>query len=430
MKYTPLSNRLFKTNRNNFCNQLQPKSIAVFNSNDIYPVSADSTLPFQQHRDLYYLSGLDQEETIIVLFPEAKNKAHREIAFVKKTNAHIAVWEGHKLTKAEVTERSGITTVYWLEDFEGIFFKLMAEAETIYFNTNEHSRAASEVQTREDRFISYCTQKFPAHRVAKSAPILHQLRSIKQPEEIQAIQEACAITEKGFRSVLNFIQPNVWEYEIEAEFAYEFLRNRADGFAYTPIIASGTNANILHYIENNKQCKAGELILMDVAAAYAKYSSDLTRVVPVSGKFTARQKAVYNSVVKVKNEATNLLSPGLTWKDYNTEVGKIMTAELVQLKLLDKADIQNETKENPAFRKYFMHGTSHFLGLDTHDYGFQSEPMEANMVLTVEPGIYIPAENMGFRLEDNVVIQEKGTPLNLMANIPIEAEEIETLMNQ
>jgi len=406
-----------------------PKSIAIFNSNDIYPISADSTLPFQQHRDIYYLSGLDQEESILILFPQAKNKSHREIAFVKKTNQHIAIWEGHKLTKAEATSRSGIETIYWLEDFEKIVFNLMAEAETIYFNTNEHSRSAKEVQTREDRFIHFCKDKFPAHKVAKSAPILHTLRSVKEPQEIEAIQHACNITEKGFRRALHFIKPNVWEYEIEAEFSYEFLKNKADGFAYTPIIASGNSANVLHYIENNKQCKAGEVILMDVAAAYAKYSSDLTRVVPVSGKFTKRQKLVYNALLEVKNKATKLLTPGLTWNEYNQQVGEYMTAALLDLKLLDKANIQNQTKEAPAFRKYFMHGTSHFLGLDTHDYGFQSEPMQANMVLTVEPGIYIPEEKMGFRLEDNIVIQEKGEPLNLMANIPIEAEEIEDLMN-
>lgn len=306
----------------------------------------------------------------------------------------------------------------------------MTEAETIYFNTNEHSRAATEVQTREDRFIAFCKEKFPAHKTAKSAPILHRLRSVKEPEEIAAIQKACDITEKGFRRILNFIKPNVWEHEIEAEFAHEFLMNKADGFAYTPIVASGNSANVLHYIENNKQCKSGEVILMDVAAAYAKYSSDLTRVVPVSGTFTKRQKEVYNAVLKVKNEAIKMLTPGLEWTKYNAEVGKIMTAELVKLKLLSKVDIQNQTKEKPAFRKYFMHGTSHFLGLDTHDYGFQSEPMQANMVLTVEPGIYIPEEKMGFRLEDNVVIKDKGEALNLMANIPIEVDEIESLMNK
>lgn len=429
MKYSPLPNQLFKNNRKKFKQLLKPNSIAVFNSNDIYPVSADSTMPFEQHRDIYYLSGIDQEESILLLFPDAMESKHREVAFVKKTNAHIAVWEGHKLTQQEVTARSGIETVYWLEDFETVFFKLMAHAETIYFNTNEHSRATSQVETREDRFISYCKQKFPAHQVAKSAPLLHQLRAVKSVTEIETIQHACDITEKGFRRVLKFVKPNVWEYEIEAEFAHEFLKNRADGFAYTPIIASGNNANILHYIENNKQCKAGDVILMDVAAAYAKYSSDLTRVIPVSGTFTPRQKAVYNAVLNVKSAATEMLTPGLSWKDYNKEIGEIMTAQLLQLQLLRKVDIQNQTKETPAYRKYFMHGTSHFLGLDTHDYGSQLQPMQANMVLTVEPGIYIPEEKMGFRLEDNVVIQPKGAPVNLMANIPIEAEEIEDLMH-
>lgn len=429
MKYVPLPQLLFLKNRRKFVQQMLPKSIAIFNSNDIYPVSADSTIPFQQHRDIYYLSGLDQEESIIILFPDAKNDSHKEIAFVKKTSKHIAVWEGHKLTKEEATQRSGIDTIYWIEDFERIFFGLMAEADTIYFNTNEHSRAAKEVQTREDRFIIWCKEKFPAHKVAKAASILHNLRSVKEQEELTTIQQACSITEKGFRRVLDFVKPNVWEHEIEAEFAHEFLINRADGFAYTPIIASGNSANILHYIENNRQCKSGEVILMDVAAAYAKYSSDLTRVIPVTGRFTARQKAIYNAVLHVKDEATKILTPGLEWEKYNIEVGKIMTSELLKLQLLDKADIQNETKEIPAFRKYFMHGTSHFLGLDTHDYGFQTKPMKANMVLTVEPGIYIPKEKMGFRLEDNLVIQESGEPLNLMANIPIEIEEIEDLMN-
>ncbi|WP_010178866.1 aminopeptidase P family protein [Aquimarina agarilytica] len=430
MKYTPIKASLFKKNRNKFNKFLNNSSIAIFNSNDIYPVSADSILPFQQHRDIYYLSGLDQEESILLLFPDANNPAHREIAFVKETSELIAIWEGEKLTKEKVTEQSGIETVYWLDDFPKIFAMLMAEATTVYFNTNEHSRANTITQTREDRFIEWCKKKYPAHNVAKSNPILHQLRAIKEPEEIEIIQQACSITEIGFRKVLGMIKPGVWEYEIEAELIYEFTKNRADGFAYTPIVASGTNANVLHYIENNKQCKAGDVILMDVAAAYAKYSSDLTRVVPVSGKFTKRQKEVYNALLHVKAESTNLLTPGLEWKDYNEEVGKLMTSALLDLKLLDKADVKNASKETPAYRKYFMHGTSHFLGLDTHDYGSQNEPMKANMVVTVEPGIYIPEEKMGFRLEDNVVIQKEGTPLNLMSTIPIEADEIETLMNQ
>ncbi len=429
MKYEQISNSLFIKNRAKFMAKMKPKSIAVFNSNDIYPISADSTLPFEQHRDIFYLSGADQEETILVLFPDTVNKKHKEVLFVRETNAHIAVWEGEKLTKEKATEVSGIQTIYWLSDFEKVFFDLMTEADTIYFNTNEHYRQAVETQTREDRFIIKCKQQFPAHQYAKSNPILQEIRGVKEPEEIALMQIACNITEKGFRRLLSFIKPNVWEYEIEAELLHEFIRNRSKGFAYTPIIASGNNANVLHYIENNQQCKDGDLILMDVAAEYANYSSDLTRTVPVNGKFTPRQKAVYEAVLRVKNEATAMLVPGTIWADYHKECGKIMTSELLGLGLLDKADIQNEDKNWPAYKKYFMHGTSHHIGLNTHDYGALKTPMKANMVFTVEPGIYIPEEKMGIRIEDDVVLQENGTPFNLMANIPIEVDQIETLMN-
>ncbi len=407
---------------------MQPKSVAVFNSNDIYPISADSTMPFQQHRDIFYLSGADQEETILVLFPDALDKRHREVLFVRETNAHIAVWEGAKLTKEKATEVSGIETIYWLSDFDKVFFDLMTEANTIYLNTNEHYRQAVETQTREDRFIQECKRKFPAHSVAKSNPILQQIRGVKESEEIDLIQKACNITEKGFRRVLDFVQPGVWEYEIEAELLHEFVRHRSKGFAYTPIIASGNNANVLHYIENNQQCKDGELILMDVAAEYANYSSDLTRTIPVNGRFNERQKSVYEAVLHVKKEATQMLVPGTIWAEYHKEVGKVMTSELLDLNLLDKADVQNEDKDWPAYKKYFMHGTSHHIGLDTHDYGELKTAMKANMVFTVEPGIYIPEEKMGVRLEDDVVIQENGKPFNLMRNIPIELEEIESLM--
>jgi len=428
MKYNQISNTLFKKNRKKFMAQMKPESIAVFNSNDIYPISADSTMPFEQHRDIFYLSGADQEETILVLFPNALDTKHREVLFVRETNDHIAVWEGAKLTKEKATEVSGIETIYWLSDFDKIFFDLMTEADTIYFNTNEHYRQAVETQTREDRFIQKCKLQFPAHQYAKSNPILQDIRGVKEPEEIDLMQIACNITEKGFRRLLRFIKPGVWEYEIEAELLHEFIRNRSKGFAYTPIIASGNNANVLHYIENNQQCKDGELILMDVAAEYANYSSDLTRTVPVNGKFSKRQKEVYNAVLRVKNEATKLLIPGTLWAEYHKECGKLMTSELLGLGLLDKADVQNENPDWPAYKKYFMHGTSHHIGLNTHDYGALKTPMKANMVFTVEPGIYIPEENMGIRLEDDVVIQESGEPFNLMQNIPIELEEIEGLM--
>lgn len=408
---------------------MKPKSIAVFNSNDIYPVSADSTMPFNQHRDILFLSGVDQEESILLLFPDAVEEKHREILFLRETNAHIAVWEGEKLTKEKAFETSGIKTVYWLQDFDKIFFELMTQAECIYFNTNEHYRQAVETQTREDRFIAKTKAQFPAHTWAKANPILQRLRSVKHQIELDLMQTACNITEKGFRRVLDFVKPGVWEYEIEAEYMHEFLRNRSKGFAYTPIIASGNNANVLHYIENNQQCKDGDLILMDVGAEYANYSSDMTRTIPVNGRFTDRQKAVYNAVNRVKNEATAMLVPGTLWKEYHVEVGKLMTSELLGLGLIDKADVQNENPDWPAYKKYFMHGTSHHIGLDTHDYGILWEPMTANMVFTVEPGIYIPEEGFGVRLEDDVVVQEKGAPHNLMGNIPIEVEEIEQIMN-
>ena len=429
MKYHQINNSLFIKNREKFATQMKPNAIAVFNSNDIYPISADSTMPFAQHRDIFYLSGVDQEESILLLFPDAPYENQREILFLKETNDHIAVWEGEKLTKERALQVSGIRTVYWLQDFHKILKELMSYADTIYINTNEHYRASVETQTREDRFIKWWKETYPAHQVAKSNPILQRLRSVKESEEIDLIQHACNITEKGFRRLLSFVEPNVTEYEIEAELIHEFVRNRSKGFAYTPIIASGNNANVLHYIENNQQCKAGDLILLDVAAEYANYSSDMSRTIPASGKYTQRQKQVYNAVLRVKNEATKMLMPGTLWKQYHIEVGKIMTSELLGLGLLDKADVQNEDPEWPAYKKYYMHGTSHHMGLDTHDYGLLHEPMQANMVFTVEPGIYIPAEGFGIRLEDNVVVQKSGEPFNLMKNIPIEVEEIESIMN-
>lgn len=429
MKYDRIDNALYKKNRSNFMGQMKPKSIAVFNSNDIYPVSADSTMPFNQHRDILYLSGVDQEESILLLFPDSVEAKHKEVLFVRETNEHIAVWEGAKLTKEQATAVSGIETVYWLSDFDKIFFELMTQAETIYFNTNEHYRQAVETQTREDRFIQKTKAQFPAHSWAKSNPILQRLRSVKDPIEVDLIGKACSITNKGFRRILGFVKPGVWEYEIEAEYIHEFLCNRSKGFAYTPIVASGSNANVLHYIENNQQCQDGDLLLMDVGAEYANYASDMTRTIPVNGRFTARQRDVYNAVLRVKNEATKMLVPGAFWKEYHVEVGKLMTSELSGLGLLDKADVQNEDPSWPAYKKYFMHGTSHHMGLDTHDYGILWEPMQAGNVFTVEPGIYLPDEGFGIRLEDDVVVQESGEPLNLMGDIPIEADEIEDLMN-
>ena len=429
MKYNALPSSFYCNTRQAFINKLNASSLAIFNSNDIYPIGADSTLPFEQHRDIFYLSGIDQEESILILFPDALEEKHREILFIRKTDEHIAIWEGAKLTKIQAEKISGIETIYWLEDFTKIFQKLSTQCETFYFNTNEHYRQAVETQTREDRFILWCKNQYPAHSTAKSNPILQQLRSVKTDQEIKQLQIACDITEKGIRRLLSFLKPGVWEYELEAELIHEFIRNRSKGFAYEPIIASGPNANILHYTSNNQQCKAGELVLLDVAAEYGNYSADLTRTLPVSGTFSKRQKSVYNAVLKVKNEATKLLTPGILWDEFHKEVGKLMTSELLNLGLLDKADIQNEKPENPAYKKYFMHGTSHHLGLNTHDYGLLHLPIEKNMVFTVEPGIYIPEEGFGIRLEDDLVIQKSGDPINLMKNIPIEIEEIENYMN-
>ncbi len=429
MKYLPISSELFIKNRLKLSKQMVSNSIAIFNSNDVFSTGADSTLPFEQHRNIFYLTGVDQEESILLVFPDAKQEAHREVLFVKETNDHIAIWEGAKLSKLQATASSGIKTVYWLEEFQSIFSRLMEESTHFYYNNNEHYRQAVEMETREDRFLKMVKSSYPAHKMVPNFPIMEALRGVKESEEISLIKTACDITEKGFNRVLGFVKPGVMEYEIEAEYTHEFLRNRSKGFAYTPIIASGYNACVLHYIDNNQECKDGDLLLMDVAAEYANYSSDMTRTIPVNGRFTARQKAVYQAVLNVKNQATKLLVPGTMWDAYHVEVGKLMTSELLGLGLIDKVDVQNEDPKWPAYKKYFMHGTSHHMGLDTHDFGALKSPMQANMVFTVEPGIYIPEENMGIRLEDDVVIQAKGSPVNLMQNIPIEIDEIEALMN-
>lgn len=428
-RYSPIDKNLFIKNRQKFVQKMEPNSIAIFNSNDIYPISADSTLPFQQHRDIFYLSGIDQEESILVICPYAYLEEHREMLFLRETNEHIAIWEGEKYTKEQATEVSGIKNVYWLQDFDKILDTVISQMDNIYININEHYRAEKIVETREDRFIKKLQNKYRAHKYLRSNPILQHLRSIKEPKEIEIMQKACDITEKGFRRILPFVKPGVWEYEIEAELLHEFLRNRSKGWAYTPIIASGKNSNVLHYILNNRECRDGEVILLDVAAEYANYSSDMSRTIPVNGKFTKRQKEVYNAVMNVKNESTKLLITGNNWYGYHEEVGKIMTEELLKLGLLTKDDVKNQNPKWPAYKKYFMHGNSHHLGLDTHDYGILTDPFVPNMVFTVEPGIYIPEEGFGIRIEDNVVIQPNGEPYNLMRNIPIEADEIEDLMN-
>lgn len=408
---------------------MDKSSLAVFNSNDIYPISADSTMPFVQHRDIFYLSGVDQEESILILSPESKKEAHKEVLFLRETNEHIAIWEGEKLNKESAFEVSGIRTVYWLSEFDRVFKDMMSEVDTVYINTNEHLRADTIVETREDRFIKKLRNEYPAHQSRRSAPLLHQLRSVKNAIEIDLMQKACDITKAGVERILKFIKPGVWEYEIEAELIHEFTRLRSRGFAYTPIVASGKNACVLHYIQNNGQCKDGDVILLDVGAEYANYASDLTRSIPVSGRYSDRQKAVYNAVLHVKKEAEKLLVPGKMMDEYHKEVGQLMETQLLDLKLIDKTDIKNQDPKWPAYKKYFMHGTSHFIGLDTHDVGLWNEPIKAGMVFTCEPGIYIPKENLGIRLEDDLVVQSSGAPINLMKTIPLEIEEIEDMMN-
>ena len=428
MKYTPLNNSLYKTNRANLAKLLKPNSIAVFHSNDIMPTNADGTMNFRQNNDLLYLSGIDQEESIILIYPDFHDNKLKEILFIRETNEEIAIWEGHKFTKEEARELSGIETVMWTTDFPKVFNTLMAEAENVYLNTNEHIRAVVEVQTRDARFIKSCKEKYPLHNYHRVAPLLHKLRAIKGDEEIKAMQIACDITEQSFRRVLKFVKPGVMEYEIEAEYIHEFIKSRSKGFAYTPIIASGFNACVLHYIENSQECKDGDVLLMDVGAEYGNYNADMTRSIPVNGKFTDRQKAVYNAVLRVKREAMKMLTPGNVIAEYHKEVGKIMESELLGLGLIDKTDIKNQNPDNPAYKKYFMHGTSHHIGLDVHDVGNIYQKMQPGMVFTVEPGIYIREESLGIRLENDIVITDNGLN-DLMKNIPIEADEIEELMN-
>lgn len=408
---------------------MEKKGLALFFSNDIYPTSADGTLPFKQAADAFYLSGVDQEETVLLLFPDAHNPADREILFSLETSEELAIWHGAKLTKQEATEQTGIQNVQWLGNLDSTLHRLMAEAEALYLNDNQHTRANSPVQTREMRENDRIRAKYSNHTILRSAPILHKIRSIKSDEEIVQMQRACDITKAGFDRVLQFIKPGVMEYEIEAEFMHEFLRRGSRGFAYTPIIGSGFNACVLHYIENQSECKEGDVILMDVGAEYGNYAADMTRCVPVSGKFTARQKAVYNSVYSVMQDAMKLLRPGVSLHEYHKEVGELMTKQLLDLKLIDKHDVEKQNPAWPAYKKYFMHGTSHFIGLDVHDVGLWHEPIQEGNVFTVEPGIYIREENLGIRLENDIVIKKDGFH-DLMGHIPLKAEEIEDEMNR
>ncbi|WP_258098804.1 aminopeptidase P family protein [Marinoscillum pacificum] len=429
MRYKQIDNQLFIENRKRLVSRLKPNSIVIVHSNDIMPTNADGTMVFKQNSDLFYLSGVDQEESILLLAPDFPDPKFREILFLRETNEEIAIWEGHKLTKEEGEQTSGIKNIKWNQDFEKVLYTILAESEHIYLPSNEHIRNASLVETANDRFIKSCMAKYPLYKYERLAPIIYDLRTIKSETEVKLIEHACHITEQGFRRILETVEPGVWEYEVEAEYAHKFLSNRSKGFAYTPIIAGGFNACVLHYIENNQQLKDGDLMLMDVGAEYANYNADMTRTIPVNGRFTKRQRQVYDAVLRVKNQATDLLKPGSAIPEYHAAVGELMTEELIELGLIDRTDVKNQDPEWPAYKRYFMHGTSHHLGLDVHDVASIYKKFEPGMVFTVEPGIYIREENIGIRLEDNILITKDGHR-NLMRNIPIHADEIEDLMNK
>lgn len=428
MRYEKLSSTLFIKNRAKLINLLPPKSIVIISSNDIMPTNADGTMGFKQNSDVYYLSGLDQEETLLVLYPDAPEEQYKEMAFVKETSELIEIWEGHKFTKQEAFDISGIKNIQWTSNFEPILKNIVYSAEQIFLIDNEHIRNASKVETQNDRLNLEIKEKYPLHKIGRLAPLLNIIRMQKESIEIDALQKAIDITEKAFRRILKFTKPGVFEYEIEAEFIHEFIRNRSNGFAYTPIIASGSNACVLHYIENTLACKDGDMLLLDVGACYANYNADMTRTIPVNGRFTKRQKQVYQAVNDVLNFATQIMTSGTYWVDYQKEVEKFMEGKLIDLGLFTRKEVENQDKHHPLFKKYFMHGAAHHLGIDVHDVWDKYKPFASGMVLTCEPGIYIREEGLGIRLENNLLITDQGA-VNLMNNIPIHWEEIETIMN-
>ena len=429
MKYLPIDSDLFVQNRKRFDRQLKPNSIAVFNSNDIMPTSADGFHPFIQQTDIFYMCGIDQEESTLVICPGAREEKHREILFLKETNEQIALWEGQKYTKEEATAVSGIKTVYWNNEFNSIFKPLVFQSERIYLNTNEHLRSDANVETRDKRFIQWCRDTFPLHRYRRLAPIMQDLRIVKSSAEVELIKHAGNITDKAFRRLLGFIEPGIWEFEIEAEIYHEFLRNRSRGPAFETIVASGVDSCTLHYVKNDKQCRKDDLVLIDFGAEYANYAADVTRTVPVSGRFSDRQKQVYNAVLRVHKAAIQMLKPGKTLDEYSRMVGSLMETELVGLGLLDAGKVKKQSEAQPLYKQYFPHGTSHHLGLDVHDYGDRYRKFEPGMVLTCEPGIYIRDEAIGIRIENDILITE-DVPVDLTADIPREADEIEDLMNK
>ena len=426
MRHAPIDPTLFVTNRERLKKLMLKNSLAVVNANDVPPTNADGTLAVPAASDLFYLSGIEQEQSILLLCPDADDDKHREILFLREPTPEIELWDGHKLTKEEARRAAGVENIRWLPEFRRLFHRLMCECEHVYLNSNEHARAVIEVESREARFVGDTMRRYPLHDYQRLARLMHRLRVVKSDLEIDLLKNACALTEKGFRRVLRFTQPGVLEAGIEAELAHEFIRHRGR-FAYLPIIASGRNALALHYVENSAACGKGELLLLDVAASYANYNADMTRTIPVSGRFTARQRRVYNAVLRVLQQSIQGLVPGKKPKDWQKEGEQLIEKELADLGLLTPRQIRKQDPECPAFKKYFMHGLGHPLGLDVHDVSLSTQPMQAGWVMTVEPAIYLPEEGFAVRLENDVLITDDG-PVDLMAAIPVVADEIEQLM--
>ncbi len=428
-KYSPINNELFKLNRANFVKQLKANSIAIFNSNDEHQWNGDATHKFKQNSDIFYLSGIDQEQSILVIYPDSPTPEMREALFIKQTSDLMVTWNGYKLTQAQAQEVSGIANVFWLDDFEAKIRPAINYAQNIYLSLNENDRSTINTPYKDLRFANEMRAKYPLHEFERAAPIIQRLRAIKSKYELELMNIAVSISEKMIQRLFKFVKPGVWEYEIEAEIIHSYISNRANGHSFQPIVASGQNSCILHYNDNNQQCKDGDIILIDSGADYANYASDMTRVIPVNGRFTARQKQVYNAVLHVMNEAKKLLKAGVMLMEYQAQVGLIMEEQLVKLGLLTADDIKKQNPNWPAYKRYFMHGTSHFLGIDVHDVGMRYEPMKAGMTFSCEPGIYIKEEAIGIRLENEILITESGCE-DLMSHIPIEADHIEELMNK
>ncbi|MCW3073590.1 MAG: X-Pro aminopeptidase [Flaviaesturariibacter sp.] len=429
MKNLPLNAELFITNRKRFIERMKPDSIAIFVSNDEVPSNGDALHTFRQNSDLYWLSGIPQEDSMVILFPDNPDPKYREVLVLVRPNELKEKWDGKRLRREEATAMSGIKTIVWLDTLDGLLQPWIHLADTIYLDTNENDRKASLLRTRDYRFVEEMKERYPLHGYERAAKLMKELRGIKTAHEIEVTKKAIEITGNTFRRVMQFIKPGVMEYEIEAEIVHSFLSQRATGEAYGSIIASGDNARILHYVSNNQECKDGDLILMDFGASYGGYNADLTRTIPVNGKFTQRQAEVYNACLQLHNYAKSLLKPGISIIDYTDKVGEEATQQFLKIGLITEADVKNEDPENRAYRKYLYHGISHHLGLDVHDLGSRTEPIQEGMLFTVEPGIYIEEEGMGIRIENNLWITKDGN-IDLFEGIPITVEEIEAAMKK